>query len=228
MSDSDSKIYEPSSHAISPKDDCGSHGEHVVRTNRFEALAKSEDRVNLLKYSVREEGQELKYLRVIELWERDQEFVDFYLSIFKKYGFNSYIWETPPISTCFVNRPFEFVLHNTPKASQNPDLDTFDQYFDVSTTNQGIVVFPNLGHDATLVVPSPYREKADYSGLAEFFDEAPLFQQRALWAVLARQVKMQLSENPMWISVAGGGISWLHIRLDSNPKYYRYMPYTKC
>ncbi|MGI9175867.1 MAG: DUF6940 family protein [Rhodothermales bacterium] len=24
----------------------------------------------------------------------------------------------------------------------------------------------------------------------------------------------------MWLSTAGGGVSWLHVRLDSRPKYY--------
>ncbi len=203
----------------------GYNDEHIVRANGFDALAKSENNRNLLKYRLRKAGMELDYRKVLDLWERDQDFVDFYLSIFKKCGFDSYIWETPPVSTNLIDRPFEFVLLNTPRASQKPHLETYSQYFDISTTNNGIVTFPNLGHDAILIVPSPYRKDANYSGLAEFFREAPIDQQRTLWKVSARQVKIQLSENPTWVSVAGGGISWLHIRLDSIPKYYRYMPY---
>ena len=198
----------------------------VIRGERFEALAKSENNGNIQKFRLRKEGRELEYREVLILWEKDQEFLDFYISIFKKCEFNSYIWETPPISTDTVDQPFEFALLNTPIASKTPDRETYEEYYDLDTPNHGVVSFPNLGHDAVLVVPSPFRKDANYSGFAEFFREAPIDQQRSLWMVTAHQVKLQLSEKPTWVSVAGGGIAWLHIRLDSRPKYYRYMPYT--
>jgi hypothetical protein len=210
---------------VTDNDADGSNDEHLVRGNGFEAFAESENNGNIQRFRLSEDGRALAYRKVLELWECDQEFVDFYLSIFRKCGFDSYVWETPAVSTDTAERPFEFVLHNTPRASQTPDLDTFAQYFDRNSANHGIVAFPNLGHDAILVVPSPYRDNANYSGLADFFREAPIDQQRALWKVTAQQVKLNLSEKPTWVSVAGGGISWLHIRLDSRPKYYRYMPY---
>jgi hypothetical protein len=31
--------------------------------------------------------------------------------------------------------------------------------------------------------------------------------------------------NPEWLSTAGAGVSWLHVRLDDRPKYYGYAPY---
>ena len=30
---------------------------------------------------------------------------------------------------------------------------------------------------------------------------------------------------PVWMSTSGAGVSWLHIRLDSRPKYYQYRPF---
>jgi hypothetical protein len=30
----------------------------------------------------------------------------------------------------------------------------------------------------------------------------------------------------MWLSTSGLGVAWLHIRLDSTPKYYQHQPYT--
>jgi len=198
----------------------------IIRGDRFEALAKSENNGNIQRFRLRNVGRELAYREVLQLWEKDQEFLDFYISIFKKCEFNSYIWEAPPISTDAANQPFEFVLLNTPIASKRPDRETYEEYYDLNTPNHGVVSFPNLGRDAVLVVPSPFRKDANYSGLAEFFREAPIDQQRALWMVTAHQLQLQLSEKPTWVSVAGGGIAWLHIRLDSIPKYYRYMPYT--
>jgi len=203
------------------------HG-HVIKDKEFEAESISQNEGNLQKFRIKKSGNELKYREVLDLWENNQEFTEFYSSIFKKCGFASYIWETPPISTDSLNQAFEFVILNTPKSSLKPDVDTFSEYFDEKTKNYGVVSFLNLGHDAMLVVPSPLRNGSNYSGLAEFFSEAPLDQQRAFWKVTAHQIKLRLSNKSTWVSVAGGGIAWLHIRLDSRPKYYRYMPYTKC
>lgn len=66
----------------------------------------------------------------------------------------------------------------------------------------------------------------DYGNLAAFFQNAPTDQHQALWRVVGRSVKERLvSHSPLWLSVAGGGVAWLHVRLDSSPKYYRYGPY---
>jgi len=196
----------------------------VVRAGRFEASATSENRGNLLKYQISEQGHELRYCDVMELWRGDQEFVDFYISIFKRCGFQSYVWETPSVSKNTIDRVFEFVLFNVPEASRIPDRKTYASYFDTKKSEDGIVAFSNLGGDAVLVVPSPFRKDANYVDFAAFYREAPLSQQRALWRELSRYIEMHLSDEPMWISVSSG-ISWLHLRLDSSPKYYRYSPY---
>jgi len=46
-----------------------------------------------------------------------------------------------------------------------------------------------------------------------------------LWAVVGREVNRRVSGVQLWVSTAGLGVSWLHVRLDSRPKYYRYNPY---
>jgi hypothetical protein len=35
----------------------------------------------------------------------------------------------------------------------------------------------------------------------------------------------RLGAKPVWLSTAGGGVSWLHVRLDDQPKYYGFEPY---
>ena len=135
------------------------------------------------------------------------------------------MWETPPITKNHVARPFEFVLISLPIRFGSPDLDTYAQYFNMDAGDNGVVAFDNLGKDALLVVPSPYKSKVDYSDFAAFFENAPDSQQHALWRMLGKCVKERLSYQPLWISVAGGGIAWLHVRIDTYPKYYRYEPY---
>jgi hypothetical protein len=202
---------------------------YFIKGKGFEAVSTSENNGNVQKFRISKSGCELGNRQVLDLWESDNEFAEFYSAIFKKCGFGSYTWETPPISTSTLDQIFEFVILNAPKSSSTPDVDTFSEFFDRNANHHGIVSFLNLGHDAMLVVPSPLRDGANYSGLAEFFYEAPLDQQRALWKVTAHQIKLRLSEKNIWVSVVSGGISWLHVRLDSSPKYYSYMPYTiKC
>ena len=38
-------------------------------------------------------------------------------------------------------------------------------------------------------------------------------------------MQRRLSAKPVWLSTAGAGVSWLHVRLDDRPKYYGYAPY---
>jgi hypothetical protein len=40
-----------------------------------------------------------------------------------------------------------------------------------------------------------------------------------------QRVAIQLGTAPVWVSTAGMGVSWLHVRLDNRPKYYGYKPY---
>jgi hypothetical protein len=198
----------------------------TITSDHFEASAESDNARSFLKYRIRRDAYFLSFSDVFQLWEQDTYFVDFYISVFEQSGYYGYIWETPAISTKSLDDTFEFVIHALPKSSGLPDHGTYAGYFDTETAPDGIVSFQNLGGDALLIVPSPYRPTADYSGLAEFFREAPLGQQRRLWCELGRHAKSRLSDRPVWLSVSGGGIQWLHLRIDSTPKYYRYGPYT--
>ena len=201
--------------------------ELTISQGSFSANSCSFNNGSAKRYKIFDSGRELSYADVLDLWEENIEFLDFILRLFKDSGFNSYVWETLPITSSTVQRKFEFVIISKPESSTNPDLETYKEYFDTAGPNNGVVTFPNLGYDAHLIVPSPLKEDVNYSGMAEFFSHAPRPQQYALWNVLAREIKLKLSEKNMWVSVAGGGISWLHIRLDEKPKYYSFMPYTE-
>ena len=57
------------------------------------------------------------------------------------------------------------------------------------------------------------------------FRNAPNAQVDTVWRVIADAVLNRVCENPIWISTAGGGVAWIHFRLDSYPKYYGYAEY---
>ena len=89
------------------------------------------------------------------------------------------------------------------------------------------------GRDGVMIAPLPKdstskRSNYDYSHLAGFIKSAPTKDVREFWRVLGESVNERLSTNggkPLWISTAGGGVAWLHGRLDSRPKYYSHDPY---
>ncbi len=102
----------------------------------------------------------------------------------------------------------------------------FAAYFD-EAPDEDVIVFPNLGGDAVLVVPCPRGPDEHYPHLAAFLRNAPQRQTRALWQRTAQEMLRSVGERPVWLSTAGGGVAWLHIRLDSRPKYYSHAPYRR-
>jgi len=90
-----------------------------------------------------------------------------------------------------------------------------------------VVVFPNLGGDAVLIAPCPRGHVDAYPHLAAFLRQGEKDQIRKLWQVAAETLLDRLSDTPVWLSTAGIGVAWLHLRLDTRPKYYRYRPYAE-
>ena len=141
--------------------------------------------------------------------------------------FAAYFWETPPLTTETSERGFEYVVTDAPKlATVLPEVQAFSEHFGKDTPGDGIVTFENLWRDAMLVVPCPMAEHARYTHLGAFVRGAPQAQVHALLSALGRAVLARISDRPLWVSTAGMGVYWLHVRLDSRPKYYRYAPYT--
>jgi len=88
-----------------------------------------------------------------------------------------------------------------------------------------VIEFANLGHDAILIVPCPENSSSDYGHFAAFLRHSGESQQHALWKLVGTAMQRRLSREPVWLSTAGGGVPWLHVRLDDRPKYYGYAPY---
>ena len=191
----------------------------------FDATWEISNHNRVYKYTVTREGQRISYAEVLNLWSEKEDFRSFFISLLADSPFSAYRWETPPITKNNLDRPFEFVLLDSPGLASYPDRRTFADYFTTDDVNDGIVVFENLGGDATLVVPSPGDATSDYGHLAAFVRSAPDAQQQSLWRIVGQTVRQQISERPIWLSTAGGGVAWLHVRLDCRPKYYGYVPY---
>ncbi len=136
--------------------------------------------------------------------------------------FVAFRWETPPLTSASIDQPFECLLHNSPDLDVRADPTDFEAYFQPGAE---VVNFQNLGADALLIVPCPISKSANYSHIAAFHRSAPFTQQHAFWIAVAHTVLARVGSQPLWLSTAGGGVDWLHMRLDDRPKYYRYLPW---
>ena len=178
-----------------------------------------------LKVQLLKEDTVLSYHSVISLWQQSETFRTFYIEFLSSIQYVAYRWETPPLSLKTVHHPFECVIINSPGLDVPSDADAFSDYFDDAPAEKDIVTFPNLGKDAWLVVPCPQVADTAYSHLAAFSKHAPSSQNHALWQQVGQLVEIHLNHTPKWLNTAGGGVAWLHIRLDDRPKYYCYSPY---
>lgn len=79
--------------------------------------------------------------------------------------------------------------------------------------------------DATLVVPTPQSDLSNYTHLGRFIRNAPINQIDAFWKNTGITVSTELKEKKVWLNTEGTGVYWLHGRIDSRPKYYKYKPY---
>lgn len=178
------------------------------------------------KYRVTDDRRMLSYSEVLDLWSEDVEFRTYFTSILAESEFSAFRWETPALSRALIDRPFEFVLIASPSfATRRTDEGTYSEYFVDDDADFGVVTFPNLRGDSTLIVPSPRTNEDVYGHLAAFVRGAMKEQADALWRVVGLTVKSVIGDRPIWLSTAGGGVAWLHVRIDSRPKYYGYSPY---
>jgi hypothetical protein len=161
---------------------------------------------------------------VLRRWRSDADFRSFFISLLADAPFAAIRWETPPITAASANRQFEFVLLDSPWLARDPDADAFTEHFS-GVAPGGVIEFANLGKDAIMVVPCPGGPLSAYCSIAAFVRQASEPQRHALWGLVGSAMERRLGTKPVWLSTAGAGVSWLHVRLDDRPKYYGYAPY---
>lgn len=141
--------------------------------------------------------------------------------------FEAFAWECRPLSLVDLDAPMDMVAIASPSLTRAvPDVTPFQAHVDVPQGSPHAVCFENLGGDALLVVPRKRGPDLAYAHLARFVRTAPAEQTCAFWREVAQAADSRLQRGrPIWLSTAGLGVSWLHVRLDDQPKYYRYGPF---
>ncbi len=169
-------------------------------------------------------GELLECGQVLGLWETDDGFRDRFSLALAQAPFEAFFWETPCWTQASLARPFECVIVPAPSlAGVDPDPSPFGAQF--KRLAGEVVAFDSLGRDARLIAPRPV-SGADFGHFATFLRSAPQAQIRDVWRRMAEEAKAWIATGrPVWISTSGLGVYWLHLRLDSRPKYYSHVPY---
>lgn len=177
-----------------------------------------------LRFAIDFESRPATVADVLHAWRNDAVFRAQFNSLLAEVPYTAFRWETPSATTTALSQPFECVVLDSPGLARRPDPKAFAAHF--SEADAEIAVFPNLGRDAIMVVPYPVAEPSAYGHLAAFVRLAPESQRQALWQAVGDAMGRRVEAKPVWLSTAGAGVSWLHVRLDDRPKYYGFNPYT--
>ncbi|XP_057306398.1 uncharacterized protein LOC130644705 isoform X1 [Hydractinia symbiolongicarpus] len=207
----------------------------VATGTTFDNFSKEENIIGAgrLQYDLFNHDSILMYRDVLRLMEHNKTFRKFLTNIFKALPLTAYVWEVVPVTdTEAASTPFQFVITESNSLNRmTKDSQTFASHFKRST-NPYVTSFLNLGRDAKLVAPLPATKllimECDYSHIGKFMTDAPDEQIDALWIEVAKAMSERLSDSPkmpLWLSTAGHGVAWLHVRIDITPKYYSHTPY---
>jgi hypothetical protein len=183
------------------------------------------DHGRTIRISIDLESNPISFAEALRRWQSDAEYRSLFIGLLANSPFTAFRWETPPITTATSERPFEFVMLDCPGLARTPDADAFAEHFHTTGQHDDVIAFPNLGKDAIMVVPCPVGPQLAYGHLAAFVRQGPEQQVHSLWKLVGTTMQGRLNTNPVWLSTAGAGVSWLHVRLDDRPKYYGFAPY---
>lgn len=166
----------------------------------------------------------LTFEEVHSAWRSDECFRSSWIGSLKALPFGAYCWECPPVHVTSLSRVFECVMIGSPSLSRmGTDPGAFAEHF---RPGREVVTFGNLGGDAMLVAPCPEGQR-DFAHLASFTATASAGRQDAFWRAVGDALASRIGPPPFWLNTAGHGVAWLHVRLDSSPKYYRHAAYMR-
>jgi hypothetical protein len=188
-------------------------------------IAKSENLQNGHRIQIYQGEDPISFGTYLKLLEEDQRFASWFTDLLAGADYEAFFWEHPPLSEANIDSEVEFVLLDSPALARlSPNPEPFNSRFERDREGE-IVSFRSLGGDAVLLAPRPSGSHEVCVHLAAFVRQASQSQIESLWRETGRAMRENLSERKLWLSTSGLGVSWLHIRLDSYPKYYQYRPY---
>jgi hypothetical protein len=188
-------------------------------TEEIENLEQSE----VIKYRILHGEKVLSFQEFIDLLISSEKFRLYFNELLVTNKFNAYFFEVKPISINSIAQDFEFVLVNSISLSKiKSDNSAFIQHL---STLEPVVSFYNLNKDALLIVPNELSNIKYYAHLALFVRNATINQINKFWQTVGIKYQQSIKDKPIWLSTSGLGVYWLHMRIDTKPKYYSYSKY---
>lgn len=177
-----------------------------------------------IRLRISQNNQTLTFQEVFHLWANSTEFRHFYINLLATTSFPAFYWEHPGLRTSLLTQPYEFVLLiSTSLEKRKLNTTAFANFFQ---TGELVVDFDNLGKNARLVVPTPMGKLEENKHLGKFIRADKREQQQLLFQRVGELMLQRIdSKKTIWLNTAGNGVIWLHIRLDSRPKYYKTQAY---
>lgn len=226
-----SKIYPTMESATEDSD-----SELTFRADPVGSYKSRRGTLNTVKYSFVENGRPASFKRFYTLLsDQESRIHRVFLNVFLNFPSSGAVfWECAPITAAtYDTTQFEFILMDAPSlAERTVDMEPFSDKFQEFKDAGDVISFSNVGGDAMLVIPTPPKQpglQQHFTHLESFLKHAISPQVSSLWVRVAREVNDTLLKRSLnqrlWVSTSGLGVSWLHIRLDSVPKYYNWRPY---
>jgi hypothetical protein len=172
------------------------------------------------------DGRALTVAETIAGLRDDEAFRAFFVAELAATAYPAFFWEMPPVERATLSNSFECaVIRGDALLRMRADDTDFASHFKADSAP--VTSFPNLGGDALLIAPRRMSDADCYGHIATFARAAPAQQQHALFHLLALKTeeRLEVGGNRFWISTSGLGVPWVHMRLDSYPKYYQHRPY---
>ena len=193
----------------------------VTKEYNIEIKGKNE---NTVRFRLKKGDQNLSFEEVFELWRSNSEFIEFYISELMKLNYEAFYWEHPAIKKEFLGKKYECILQRSkPLEHLSSNESAFKEF--IHSTDQ-VVDFMNLGKNARLVVPTKRTDKEIYNHLGKFIRFAENKQIIEVFKRVGTTVIEEIEKQKLvWLNTAGLGVIWLHIRLDTRPKYYKTKRY---
>jgi len=164
------------------------------------------------------------FQQFLQLLDSSDAFVKYFCSALLDDEFLAIRWESRPVDLASIDQPYQCVILADPTLNGAADSSDFQAHLHGLAPDTA-TEFTNLGGDATLVVPGLGPGAANYCHLKSFLLTASFAQIHALFRAVARNLAAKITTSPLWLSTAGDGVPWLHIRIDHRPKYYHFAPY---
>lgn len=166
----------------------------------------------------------LSFQAVFQLWQHNLEFVQFYKKSLLDLCSTAFCWEHPALTKDLLDENYECTLQASAMLEQLPVNErAFKSHISLDAD---AVDFLNLGEDAKLVIPTKKLHQEIYNHFGKFLRHGDDEQINAVFQKTGQVITAELEKHPtIWLNTAGLGVIWLHIRMDTKPKYYKTKAY---